>query len=75
MEYLNLKCPKCGHVEHIALNGWAKVCCVACKAVITSKQAAQQKYALDGGAVAALNRSTLKLKQPANKARAKSRRQ
>jgi len=48
MEYLNLKCPKCGHEENVALNGWAKVCCVACHAVITSKQAAQQKYALDG---------------------------
>ena len=75
MEYLNLKCPKCGHEENVALNGWAKVCCVACHAVITSKQAAQQKYALDGGAVAALDRSTKKLQQLAKQARVKSRRQ
>jgi len=74
MEYLNLKCPKCGHVEPIALNGWAKVCCVACHAVITSKQAAQQKFAQDGGAVAALDRSTKKLQALAKQARSRTRR-
>lgn len=74
MEYVNLKCPKCGHEESVALNGWSKICCVACYVVITSKQAAQQKFAQNGGAFAALERSRLKLVSHTQAIRAKTRR-
>lgn len=74
MKYVNLKCPKCGHEETVALNGWSKICCVACHVIITSEQAVQQKFAQDGGAVAALKRSTQKLQFVAKKMRASTRR-
>jgi len=74
MKSVNLKCPKCGHEEYVALNGWSKIYCVACHAIITSKQAAQQKFAQDGGAIAALERSTKKLQALAKQARSRARR-
>ena len=50
MENINIYCWKCGKYHTLADNGWSRVLCTSCKAVMLNpKEAAEQSVETDEG--------------------------